>query len=295
MPKILLALLSLFPIFSQAVYANPDSFIQIKPFSIDIADSLPYTSLHTRLYKRLQYEILPRGIKPTLASDTTQENVVAKTYGSIEMQGGIRVVRFCIKLLDSHGEEIKIIPIIDQPEDDILDLMSLKIRNFLDQNLSGKLRISTIPIDCELLLNGVKVGATPAELLLEKGLYNVKLTHDHLFPYTDTVQIHPGKETELQITMKFEGNRVKPLLISSSVISILTIISMVIDINLHNKYESLPKGLAPEVYSAHFYPWRTSRYILIGSINLSAIGWGATFIQIFRNRSLENKIFGKIN
>ena len=104
------------------------------------------------------------------------------------MHNGMPVVLFRLINQNDDGEETKLIPLSNRPIDEVLDLMTLKIRQFLEQNISGKVRISSVPLDCDILLNGIKIGTTPAELILEKGIYNIRLQREYLFPYQDSVR-----------------------------------------------------------------------------------------------------------
>jgi hypothetical protein len=290
--KSFIQLLLLLSTLAGPLSAAQVSYIGINPFIITIADSSPYKNFHTKLHRRLQYELLPHGIKPVIIDSIKPEECVTVANGTIELtEENQPILRFELSGLMTSGEETKTIPLQNRTIDEVLDLLALKIRNFLEQNISGKLRISSTPLNCNIQLNGLSIGTTPAELTLERGLYTVKIQRDHLLAYTDTIEILSGKETSLQAAMKFEGSNVKPWVIGATAVTVCTIVSWIIESSLHNTYKNLEKGLPQSVYDNHYKPYQTTNYVRISLLNASILGWTISGFQIARNKTLEKTIF----
>jgi hypothetical protein len=287
-------------ICSVAVFINlcphllsADSFIGINPFSINVSDSTAYTDLHKALFKRLQYELLPYGIKPALMDELKGQECVAIVGGRIEEISGTPVINFHLSSTMDSEDEIKRIPLTNHSIDEVLDLLALKTRYFLEQNVSGKVRISSVPLECDILLNGIKIGRTPAELVLEKGVYNVRLEREHLYTFTDTLIVAAGKETSLQAEMSYKGYRVRPWVIGSSLLTLCTAASWIIEHNLHLDYKRLPRGTPQDKFNSSYNRYRNANYLRISLLNSAILGWTVSGFQITRNKALKKRIFGR--
>ncbi|MDO5576115.1 MAG: PEGA domain-containing protein [Fibrobacter sp.] len=263
----------------------------IKPFVVNISDSLKYQQIHLALLKRLEYEIFPKAI--TLACGESSQNSSVVAEGVIDTLDGTEVLIFRLSGNEELGKEEKLIPLRNNSIEELVDIMALKIRYFLDQNISGKLRISSRPLNCDVLLNGIKIGVTPAELVLEKGQYNIGISREHLYPWYDSVLIEPGREKHLNPSLEFEGHTTRPFVYSSAVLTLATIVTWVIESRAHDSYKNLPDGLPQSDYNRKWNRYRNANYIRIGLLNASIIGWTIGGFQWTRNRSLERKIFGQ--
>ncbi len=278
---------------SGALFAQGASFIGIRSFKIEMDDSAFYRDLHLQLYKRLSFEPLPYEIKPAILENDLESNFIAIAGGSINMENQTPTLHFVLTGSSHGGEEIKNIPIKGLEIEQIIDIMVLKIRYFLEQNISGILRISSTPLGCTVLLNGITVGTTPAELTLEKGSYILKLQHDYLHPFIDTLEIASGNQISVQPLMRFEGHKLKPWLFSAIILSLSTTICWITENSLHRSYSSLEQGLDQSVYDRAFGKYKPVNYLRIGLLNASALCWTVNGFLIVRNASLKTKIFGK--
>jgi len=268
-----------------------ESYILIKPFTVNSNDSLKYEQLHLALIKRLEYEILPRDVKPV--SDETYKNYSVIVEGVIDTLDGVLVLLFRLSGNEEQGKEEKLIPLRNHSIEDLLDIMALKIRYFLEQNISGRLRISSRPLNCDVFLNGVKIGVTPAELVLEKGQYKIGINRENLYPWSDSVVIEAGREKILNPSLEFQGYKIKPFIYTSAILSVATIVSWVIEFKLHESYKDLYVGLPQTDYDWHWNRYRNANYIRIGLFNATIAGWTICGFQWTRNRTLKRKIFGQ--
>lgn len=293
--KYLFMSLLLFCCIYNSLLAESPSFLGIRQFNLnfDTDSSSTFHNLDQSLYKRLILEPLPYGIKPVLLENDLQNGCVAVVSGSIEIINKVPTLHFVLSGSTPDGEEIKNIPIKELEIEQILDLMVLKIHYFLEQNISGILRISSTPLGCTVLLNGITVGITPAELTLEKGTYVLKLQHDYLHTFIDTVKINSGNQISVQPLMGFEGHRLKPWILSAALLTTSTTICWIIEKSLHKSYSNLDEGLDQSVYDKAFNKYRPVNYFRIGLLNASALCWTVNGFLIVRNISLKKKIFGK--
>ena len=271
------------------------SFFGIKRFTIDPNAIQYYQSIDVLLFQRLNFELLPRGIKPLLIEDTLPVQCVSVASGSIDIVDSIPFLRFKITGTSSTGEEVKKIPLHNQPVDVIIDILALKVRHFLEQNLSGKLRISSIPLDCDILLNGIKIGKTPAELLLEQGTYAIQLHKEYLYPYKDSAVIHPGRETSLSTTMSFKGHELKPWIVSASLFTCCAVVGQLLELKFRNDYLNLGYGASQDKFNRYFERFRISNFIKITFLVPTATTWTISIYNLFQNRSLKKQIYGNLN
>lgn len=275
------------------LFANINSEICINNFELKISDSIPYQNIHKALYKRLLHENLPNGFKPVLSEEKSGTSCNIEISGKIEIQDNIPTFKLHISGPTSVDIDSKNIQLKGLEIEQLLDVIILKIRYFLEHNTSGILRLSSTPLGCSILLNGITIGTTPAELTLEKGSYILKFQREHFRPFIDTVDIKSGKETSVQAAMRFEGYNQKPWLMSASFLTICTTISWIIEGSLHKKYTDIPKG-SPEWYSDKPYKrYRNANYIRIGLLNASALCWTVNGFIMVRNNALKKNIFGK--
>jgi len=270
--------------------AKNNSFIGINRFSIDTSISDSYTSLDVLLFQRLNFELLPHGIKPLLIRDTLAQECTAYVNGTITALDNEHILTFTIAGVSGHEEETKKIILNKQPPDAIVDIMSIKVHHFLEQNISGKLRISSSPLDCDLLLNGIKIGKTPAELVLEQGSYHIEIQREYLFPFSDSVTIDPGHETSLAATLEFKGHSIKPWFTSAVLFTGCTILAQLLEMQLHKEYSDL-KIESRDLFTKKFNEYKIANSIKIGLFIPMATTWTITGYQLLENRSLKRRIF----
>ncbi len=242
-----------------------------------------------KLQKRLQFEHLAGGITPIIINDSRCDSCIAVICGEVKMVDSARFLH--LKLSDNSGTNIdeKDFPLSLYSIDDIVDLVVLKVNNFLERKFFVKVRISSMPLDCDLYLNGVKVGVTPAELTLEKGRYRVSLEHEYCGVYRDSLLLSPGRDVDLSATLKFIGYPAKPFLAGSVVLSLITTGAWLTEYSLHKQYSALPPGSSK--FNNYFKRYQTANYIRIGLLNTGVLSWSFTSVFSIKNNSLKRKLF----
>lgn len=274
-----------------SLQAKSNSYIGIKRFAITSSVSEYYNSLDILLFQRLNFELLPRGIKPVLIADSLNMNCIATVQGTLEIIADEPMLIFSISGISGSEEETKKIAIKEQSPDAIVDIMAIKVRHFLEQNISGKLRISSVPLDCDLLLNGIKIGKTPAELVLEQGMYTIEIQREYLLPYRDTVSILPGQETSLAKTLQFKGHALKPWVIGGLLFTGSFIVSQIVESHFRAEYSVKNAAMGTDYFNTKWKQYRTANTIKIAFLIPMATTWTITGYQILENRSLKKHIF----
>ena len=271
-----------------------NSYIGIKRFTISSPAMEYYQSLDVLLYQRLNFDILPHGLVPVLVTDSIPSDCIALASGSVEIVDSLPFLIFNISGIGSnaHEEETKKIPLDNQPVDAIVDMMSLKIRHFLDQNISGRVRISSNPMNCNIYLNGVKIGNTPAELTLEQGRYAVRLQREYFLPYKDSIMVSPGRETNLSAGMEFEGHKLRPWVASATILSISTLLLQLAESYFHSSYMSLTPEEGDK-FEPYFNRYKTTNFIKIVVLIPTVTTWTISASHYFENKKLKQRIFNE--
>jgi hypothetical protein len=274
------------PAFSSS--AKTGSYIGIKRFTLPPDISVYYTSMDIQLFQRLNFELLPQGIKPIILEDSIPEGCIAIASASVETVDSSFVLNFKIRGI-SGGEETKSIP-LDNPADVVVDILALKIRHYLEQNVSGKLLISSTPLDCNVFLNGVQIGKTPVEFILEEGTYSVKLEKEYLYPFHDSVVINPGKELSLSASMRFEGHRLQPWAVTASIFTCCAVASQLIETRFRNDYRSL-REVGQDEFDRYFYRYQLANLMKFIFLVPAATTWTISGYIVFDNHALKKRIF----
>lgn len=278
--------------FISICYSSSNSYIGIKQFTVDSAVA-SWEDLGSELYQRLNFELLPRGIKPILLTDSIPSSCVAVASGSIRIVDNLPVLNFRIINIRQNEEDVKKLVIEDYTEDELIDILALKVHHFLEQNVSGKLRLSSTPFDCDFYLNGVKIGKTPAELILEQGTYAIQLQREYLQTHKDSVTINPGKEVFLSPVLKFQGLETAPWFISALVFTTCTIIAQVIELHYEKEYNALKYYNTLEEFNRHFNNYRNANIAKVALLIPTATTWTLSGYSFLENRSLKRRIFSQ--
>jgi hypothetical protein len=267
------------------------SYVGICVLNSDPAGNHEVTEFPKKLQKRLQFEHLVGGVTPIIINNSRCDSCIAVVCCDVRVVDSTRFLH--LKLSDNSGTNIdeKDFPLSLYSVDDIVDLGILKINNFLERKLFVKVRISSMPLDCDLYLNGVKVGVTPAELSLENGRYRVSLEHEYCGVYRDSLMLSPGKDFDLNATLKFKGYPAKPFLTGSIVLSFVTGGVWLTEYSLYKKYFALPQGTSRRTFNNYFKRYQTANYIRIGLLNTGVLSWSFTGFFSIKNHSLKRKLF----
>jgi hypothetical protein len=267
------------------------SYFGICVLTGDPAVNYGITEFPKKLQKRLRFEHLTGGVTPIIINSTRCDSCIAVVCGSINTTDSISFFHF--KLSDNSGINFdeKDFPLSLYSVDDIVDLGVLKINNFLERKFFVKVRISSMPLDCELYLNGVKVGVTPSELTLENGRYRVSLEHEYCGVYRDSLFLSPGKDIDLNATLKFKGYPAKPFLAGTVLLSLATVGVWLAEYNLHKQYFALPLGSSVSTFNTSYKRYQTANYIRIGLLNTGAVSLFFTSFLTIKNERLKRKLF----
>jgi hypothetical protein len=245
--------------------------------------------LPKKLLKRLQFEHLPGGVVPVILEKPQCDSCIAIVCGEIEIVDSTAFLHIKISDPSRSNIEQKSFPLSSYSIDDIVDLEILKIKSFLERKFFVKVRINAIPLDCDVYLNGVKVGNTPTELILENGNYRLSLEHEFCRVYRDSIAVLPGNDVDINATLKFNGYEAKPFLWGAVLLSAATAGVWITESVLHNQYLDLKKG-SPE-FNEYFRRYETANYIRIGLLNGAALSWTVSGFLSIKNRNLRKKLF----
>jgi hypothetical protein len=252
--------------------------------------SFPAVSdLPKKLLKRLEFEHLPGGVNPVLLENSRCDSCIAIVCGEVETTDSTAFLH--LKISDNSGgnAEQKSFPLSSYSVDDIVDLGILKIKNFLERKFFVKVRINSIPLDCDVYLNGVRVGDTPTELVLENGNYRLSLEHEYCRVYRDSILILPGNDVDINATLKFKGYQARPMLWGSLILSLATAGLWVTENLFHQEYLKLERG--SDGFNDYFRRYQATNYVRIGLLNGAALSWTVTGFLSIKNRNLKKKFF----
>jgi hypothetical protein len=281
-------ILIIFLFFRSLVSSTP--YIGIKLFTSEIGIE-DFSSLEKNLYKRLIREALPRDLKPVLLDKTPCDSCEVLVSGEFIKRNDNLIFHLNLENTIDFSQESKVIPLSKKTPDDVIEMLVITINRFLEQSISGKLRISSVPLDCDIFLNGMKIGKTPAELVLEHGNYRINLEHEYLYPFSDSIQVISGKQVNLETTMRFRGYNCKPWITGSTVLTLLSAVAWVTEYRFHKSYLSLDKNSQQDIFDRYYNRYRTANYIKIGLLNGTALGLTISGYLVSRNHSLKSKIF----
>ncbi|MBN1308805.1 MAG: PEGA domain-containing protein [Chitinispirillaceae bacterium] len=253
-----------------------------------------YQSIDILLFQRLNFELLPQGIKPILLGDTLPQKCIAFVSGSVEIIDSLPYLNFKVSGSGQteREEETKRLSLNNQPVDAIVDILALKIRHFLEQNITGKLRISSTPLDCDIFLNGIKIGTTPAELDLEHGTYAVQLQRTYFSPFKDSAVVLPGRETILSASMQFHGHYLKPWIITATLFTACAIAAQVLELKFKTDYRDLGPETEKNDFDRLFNRYQAANAIKVSLLIPVATTWTISAYHFFQNRALKKEIFG---
>lgn len=273
-----------------SAFADNDSYIGIRRFTINSSTIDYYQSIDVLLFQRLNFELLPHGVKPILIHDSIPSECIAMAGGSVELVDSVPFLFFEVRGVGTTANDVetKKISLQNQPVDAIVDILALKIRHFLEQNVSGKLRISSKPLDCEILLNGVKIGKTPADLILENGTYAVQMNRDHFAPFVDSAVVLPGRETSLSATMEFRGYNVRPWLLSAVFLTLGTVTVQIVEAQLHHEYLD---AMREDEFNKAYDRYEITNAIKIVMLIPTVTAWTMSGYLSYQNNSLKKSIF----
>ncbi|HEX2958464.1 MAG TPA: PEGA domain-containing protein [Chitinispirillaceae bacterium] len=250
------------------------SYLGICVLTGDSSQNHDIRELPKKLQKRLQFEHLAGGVLPVIIDGTRCDSCIALVYGEVIKIDSSRYLH--LRISDNSGLNIdeKDFPLSSYSIEDIIDLGVLKINTFLERKYFVKVRVSSMPLDCDLYLNGVKVGVTPSELTLENGNYRVSLEHEYCAVYRDSLTILPGKDVDLNATLDFKGFQTKPLLFGSVFLSLATAGFWLAEYTYHKEYLGLDKG--SREFNNYFKRYQAANYIRIGLLNTGVLSWSFT-------------------
>jgi hypothetical protein len=260
--------------------AHCTAFATVRP-CIDILPAQNLTanarldSLITQFIKQLAAEELTSG---TTAIGTARDSACAyQLRATIDssLTGTVILLELRDRLNGIEEEKLFPVDIIDNDRM-LLDFMSLKVRQFIEDNQLGTLSISSLPLESAVLLNGIHTGYTPLSVVLSPGGYKVTLQHAQAHPYSESVRIPTRGTVPLKVQLTPRGSRLLPLYLSSAVALGGTLLSAVIEYQRHQQYRSLERfnpntgeRVSQQIYDEGYADYQSAAQLRIGFSLLS--------------------------
>jgi hypothetical protein len=259
--------------------------------------------LDTILVKRLHYEYLPDNLTAVLHTHSDTASCLYSLAATIDSshQGLFIVLHFGTG--SAPESETKLVRIEEKSIRQIVDILALKVRLFLQESMLSTLTITSDPVDCALYLNGIKTGKTPATLLLNPGIYFLSIQAEHCHPFSDSIFLTTGQEVEIEATMKFKGTPSVPWFVASGLLTLSAAVVQLIEYRLHQDYLSISRycesadgetryvRCGQDDYDRKYFPYRRVHYLKIGVANAALIGWIITGYTCIRNKIVKKKVF----
>lgn len=295
---LLLMLVSAAGVLAQSTDAGPDEAIAIFRFS-SIPGDTQYAGLHREIENKLNDELLSTSFKINLVDDTfsqatDQAGLKQKDYRIIVF-GEVNNPRhsLVLKLLDAKtGEgQGKSIPLGSYSMEDLVKIIVLKIRDYIEGAFFGKINIYSVPLGCEVYLNGIKTGVTPREFFLKSGEYTLGINGERLKNFKQKITLHPGQTVDIKATLDFSGYPTAYWMAGSLFFTVLCGVAWGLEYYFHQKYLDLPRFSTQAEFEDSFGIYRTMNYTRISLLNIAAIGWGGTGFCYFTNRAIKKRIF----
>ncbi len=184
----------------------------------------------------------------------------------------------------------KRIPLPGREKEELMDIVCMKIHALMQEVWLGTLEIKTIPVETSVRINGFLAGATPLELTLARGTYQIHLEKEYFEPLDDKVEIKPGVRQLKEYHLQFTGFNTRPYLYAALGLSILTIGSKIHENSLHNQYQNMAQGLPKSEYDRKFDDYKKFNYLTLISLNVSTVFYGIAIYGVIKNRELRKNL-----
>jgi hypothetical protein len=262
-----------------------------------------FSDLHSKLLRKLEHEFMGQRIRSVVKADKDSSTCEYYISGTIDssMQGYILILNIGDYTM-SEGES-KVIPIEGKNIDELLDLIVVRIRYFIEHSLLSTVSVSSNPLGCDVAVNGKKSGKTPTELLLKPGQYAINVSNRYFQPFNDSIFVTPRQRADIKAEMVFRGSNVTGWVITASVFSALTIGAAAAEYKFHKDYLNVPRfcdesqaggdyeRCSQEEYNAGFNRYRLAGYAAIGLAGASGITLSISGFNFFRNKSVKKSLY----
>jgi hypothetical protein len=280
--------------------ARAEFRLGIEPFGNMVPAKTEFDGFHLGVYEKLQIEGTREGVRPVLVADGDSTECEYYVRGTVDssMQGYILILS-----LGDYARaqnESKVIPVGGKTREELLDFIALQIRYFLEHSLLSDVSISSIPLGCNVAVNGKKSGKTPLELLLKPGHYVLNISHSYFYPFTDSLFVTPRQKAAIRAEMKFRGANSGGWCAAAVVFSALAATAVIAEYRFHKDYLDVPRfrpddngyeRTGQEEYNRKFLRYKNMTYARSGLLGISGISWSVTAVNFFRNKSIKKKLY----
>src|SRR3989339_93958 len=293
LPLLLLACLSA---QAHAIPFSGDEAVLIFRFEqIGQADTA-FQGIHQTIRKKMELDNQFQNFKVLCTDESLVSlRVLEKRAGavpSIAVGGSIgpgpdgsgKTGRFTIIENVQHIEETKEVLFDNVNAGDIADIVVLKLKNYLESNVLGKINITSTPLECDILVDSVWIGKTPKETILRTGNYDLLLQRKYLAPFNRKIVVLPGRSVEVNTEMEFNGYHTEYWLLGSLVGTWQCAVALVLEQRLRKEAGNALEG--PD-----YNRYENASYIRITIMNLAILGWIGTGFCYFSNRMHKYALF----
>jgi hypothetical protein len=298
MAKILLLLLMAAAVLCAQTPDTSSEILGVFQFENTLKDS-QFNEFHLYLSGKLGKELSaglilkawPLPFNDFFKNDTAKrQNIRIALFGRFEYgRDNTPTLNFKIMDLKAGASQEKLIAVNYMEKEDIAQIVMLKLKNFLEQSMLGRLNITSLPLGLPIALDQKPAGVTPKEFFLKSGAYAVEVTGQYLVPYREEIEMVPGKTVNLKAAMEFKGYPTSLWFLCASAATWELMVIWVLENGLHDDYlTSANKDDAFERY-------QNTRYLRYGILGVAGMGWIGTGFCYFSNKNLKKRYFNKIN
>jgi hypothetical protein len=224
-----------------------------------------------------------------------QQNIRIALFGTFSRsKDSIPMLNFKIMDLKVGNIQEKIITMSDMEKEDIAQIILLKLKDFLEESMLGRLNIISLPLGMEITLDQKSVGTTPKEIFLKTGRYSVELSGKYLVPYKDKIEMAPGKTVNIKANMEFKGYPTSLWVIGSAATTWELMVIWVLEKGLYQDYRSSFDNLSPTGKEVAYDHYNHARYLRVALLGLAGMGWLGSGFCYLSNKNLKKRYFDKI-
>jgi len=223
-----------------------------------------------------------------------KENVRIALSGTFAKgKEGAPSLTFKILDLKAGTEQEKTIAVSTMEKEDIAQIILLKLKNFLEQGMLGRLNITSSPLGLSIDLDHRPSGITPKEFFLRSGRYQVELDGKYLVPYQEEIDVVPGKTINIRPEMEFKGYPTHYWFLGAAITTWELLVAYVLERSDYHTYQDAAAGRGITDKNSAYRSYRNARYVRIGVLGLAGAGWIGTGFCYFSNKSIKKHYFNK--
>lgn len=202
-------------------------------------------------------------------------------------------LRFHILDLSTGSEQDKTINASEMDEEDMARIILLKLKNFLEEGMLGRLNVASVPLGVSILLDQKYSGKTPKEFLLKAGTYHLELQGEFVQPYKQFIDVLPGRNVNLKAEMEFKGYPTSLWILGSAVVTWECLMVWILENSFHDDYRDAVRGQIQKSPSVAYRDYKNTRLLRFSLLGVAGAGWIGTGFCYFSNKSLKTRYFGK--